>query len=60
MDITFSHGKLLKVDYIDDGKPARFTPFQKNEINIGRTFLKVAFSDVLVLQEASAKLLESQ
>ena len=60
MDVTITHGKLLKVDYIDDGQPARFTSFQKNEIHIEKTFFKVTFSDVLVLQEASTKLLESQ
>jgi len=41
-------------------RPARFTAFQKNDINLEKTFLKVTFSDVLILQETSSKLLESQ
>lgn len=60
MDVTFSHGKLLRIEHFDSGKPARFTPFQKNEIEVGKALLKVTFSDVLVLQETSNKLLESQ
>ena len=60
MDVTFSHGKLLRIEHFDSGKPACFTPFQKNEIEVGKALLKVTFSDVLVLQETSNKLLESQ
>ena len=60
MDVTFSHEKLLKVEHAGVGEPGRFTPFQKNEIEVGKALLKVTFSDVLVLQETSTKLLESQ
>lgn len=60
MDITFSHGKLLSVESGDSGKPARFTPHQKNVVDIGKTLFKVTFSDVFVLQETSYKLMESQ
>jgi hypothetical protein len=49
MDVTFSHNKLLKVEYAGVGEPGRFTPFQKNEIEVGKALLKVTFSDVLVL-----------
>jgi len=60
LDITFSHSKLLRVEAGGSGKPARFTPYQKNVADIGKTLFKVTFSDVLVLQETSSRLLESQ
>lgn len=41
-------------------RPARFTAFQKNDIHLDKTLLKVTFSDVLILQETSSKILESQ
>lgn len=41
-------------------RPARFITFQKNDINLDKTLLKVTFSDVLILQETSTKILESQ
>ena len=30
MDLTFSHGKLLRIDFVPE-KPSFFQPFQKNE-----------------------------
>ena len=58
MDVTYNHGKLLKVNWTDNDEPSRFTPFHKNEFIIGKTLLKVTFSDILVLQEASSILID--
>lgn len=41
-------------------RPARFVLFEKNDINLDKTLLKVTFSDVLILQETSSKIMESE
>ena len=55
--------KLREVDKIilpAEIRPARFVAFQKNDINLDKTLLKVTFSDILILQETSTKVFESE
>lgn len=59
-DITFGHRKLLKVEFKDNRGPARFTAVEKGEVEVGKSLVKLTFSDVFVLQDASTRLLESQ
>jgi hypothetical protein len=52
MDYTYSHGKMLKIVY-NPGKPTVFAPFMNNEFTAEKTLIKVTFSDMLILNEAS-------
>jgi hypothetical protein len=60
MDIAFNNSKELKIEAGNTTNPAGFIPFQRSEIDISKTLLKVTFSDILVLQETSSKLVDSQ
>mmetsp|Transcript_17068 Transcript_17068/g.26362 ORF Transcript_17068/g.26362 Transcript_17068/m.26362 type:complete len:125 (-) Transcript_17068:5844-6218(-) len=58
--MTYTNSKLLRLDYYNDGRPAFFIPFYKNEVNLDQTLVKATFSDIGILQEVATKLMASQ
>lgn len=59
-DFTISTAGMIKIETFRREKPARFVPLSKTEIALGKSLFKVTFSDLLVVQAAYLKAVESQ
>ena len=59
-DLTISYAGLIKIETFGGEKPARFVPVSKTEMSLGKSLFKVTFSDLLVVQAAYLRAVESQ